>query len=112
MCSSKKREERSSDLSRLPVLLVSRPPEGVESIGMRVPLEAVKVKKRRGRACLVGVCCHRGPGCAESEWVGPLGSPDYPEKTRGSRRQGAWLREGAWLQRCWRAPQWRPGESL
>lgn len=80
---------------------------------MPVPTEAVKVKKRRERACLVEVCCHRGPGSAESEWVGPLGSPDYPEKTRGSRRQAPRLREGAWPQRRWRAPPpWRPGEPL
>lgn len=72
---------------------------------MREPTEAVKVKKRRGRACLVGVCCHQGPECAESEWVGPLGSPDYSEKKRGSRPQVPQLREGVWLQRRWRAPR-------
>lgn len=68
-------------------------------------MEAAKVKKRKERACLVGVCCHRGPESAESEWVGPPGYPEYSGMMRGPQRQVPQQHEEGWLQLHWRAPQ-------
>lgn len=50
-------------------------------------MEATKVRKRKDRACLGGVCCRRGPERAVSEWAEPPGYPDRSETTRGTRRQ-------------------------
>lgn len=61
-------------------------------------MEAVKVRRRKDRACLGGVCCRQGPERAGSEWVEQL--------ERGTRPQVRPWWEGAGAQLHWRAQGW------